>query len=163
MRRWIVDVNGTALNETWASCNVSSSNDADPFLPSFLRGSFCLTKFAAPLYIVFVAISVFLFFYHLLLVCFWPRLYKKWESEATRRGDGRGGGEPEWEFVTGSYVSVLGRVDGGGEGDAGDGGGNAGEGDGGGNAAGGDGGGRFYEDDVAILDDADDDDVEILE
>ena len=50
---------------------------------SFLSAKFCLTDGAAYIYNVCVAMSFVLFFYHLFMVIYWPRIYRKWEADET--------------------------------------------------------------------------------
>ena len=71
-----------AIVTTAITASPTAATTNSPMLPS---SAFCLTGIATELYVVLISASVVLFAYHLLLVLFWPKLFRKWKKERRRR------------------------------------------------------------------------------
>ena len=109
MRKWILKSNSTTFNETWARCNVTTATPvsmttnetaaADNITTAIVAVTgvyhsalswdweLCLTDIAAELYLFFVAASLFLFVYTLIVIhIVLPRIWwKMWKREYKER------------------------------------------------------------------------------
>ena len=116
MRGWIVQMNATT--EKWMICNETSSSSSTPTdlsnttmttttitrspplddaaIPWYSR-NICITSIAPTVYFTSALSSIVLFFYHVALVLFWPRIFEEWQKEWMEKTEAELKANEKWQ------------------------------------------------------------------